>query len=143
MEKRTVIRKIYLYLFALLGLVLLTIGSVRFINMGLKAWVFTEAEKEQKFNYDRPREVPYYLDEKTEAIKTDDAKQVSIKLTEAQTIQLKSLLKNNEEWEKQKGEIDYIKAQRHRDASINLSLILVGLPLYLTHWFIIKRETKA
>ena len=34
------IRTIYLYLFALLGLALLTIGGVRFVDMGLKAFVF-------------------------------------------------------------------------------------------------------
>ena len=142
-QSRQVIRKIYLYLFALLGLVSLTIGAVRFINMGLKAYVFTEAENEQKMNYDRPMEDPYYLVEKTEAIKSSTDKEITITLTEEQSVQLKKLLKKNEEWEKQQGEFDYIKSQRHRDASINLSLILVGLPLYLAHWMIIRRETKA
>ena len=143
MEKKSVIRKIYLYLFALLGLVLLTIGSVRFINMGLKAWVFTEAEKEQKFNYERPIDMPYYLEEKAEGIKSSTEKEITVTLTEEQSVQLKKVLQNNEEWEKRQAEFDYVKSQRHRDASINLSLILVGFPLSLVHWLIIRRETKA
>ena len=40
------------------------------------------------------------------------------------------------------GEVNYVTAKRHRDASLNLSLILIGLPLYLYHWRIIKKETK-
>ena len=49
MEKKThypLIRTIYLYLFALLGLVLLTIGSIRFVDMALRAFVFTKADQE-------------------------------------------------------------------------------------------------
>lgn len=38
---------------------------------------------------------------------------------------------------------DYITSRRHRDASINLSLILVGLPLYLYHWGLIRRESRG
>lgn len=63
-KPRSLIRTIYLYLFALVGLALLTTGTVRFVDMGL-------------------------------------------------------------------------------DASINLAMILVGLPLYLYHWQIIGRETRG
>ena len=143
MQKNSVIRKIYLYLFALLGLVLLTIGAVRFINMGLKAWVFTEAEKEQVLDYERPKDVPYYLESETEAIKTSTDEEITLKLTEKQSVQLKKLLENNEKWEKRQAEFDYVKSNRHQDASINLALILVGLPLYLVHWIIIKKETQG
>ena len=50
MGKHSLIRTIYLYLFACLGLVLLTIGGVRFLDMGLKAFVFTKAEQEQRYD---------------------------------------------------------------------------------------------
>jgi len=45
---KNIIRTIYLYIFALLGLVLVIIGGVRFVDMGLKAFVFTKAEEEDK-----------------------------------------------------------------------------------------------
>ncbi|MDD5590262.1 MAG: hypothetical protein PHQ47_03785, partial [Candidatus Portnoybacteria bacterium] len=48
MDKHSLIRTVYLYTFALLGLVLMTIGGVRFIDMGLTAFVFTKADNEQR-----------------------------------------------------------------------------------------------
>lgn len=57
------IRTIYLYLFALLGLVLLTIGGVRFVDMGLKAFVFTKAEEEVRLIYDQVPPIPYSVPE--------------------------------------------------------------------------------
>ncbi len=98
MEKHSLIRTIYLYLFACLGLVLLTIGGVRFLDMGLKAFVFTKAEQEQRYGTKPPL--------------SDEP------------------------------EVSYVTAKRHEDASLNLSLILIGLPLYLYHWRTIKKETK-
>ena len=52
MKEHTLVRTIYLYIFALLGLVLLIIGSVNFLNMGLKAFVFTQADEESRIFYE-------------------------------------------------------------------------------------------
>ena len=41
----TLIRKIYLYLFSLIGLVLVVIGCVQLVNLGLKAYIFTAADQ--------------------------------------------------------------------------------------------------
>jgi hypothetical protein len=125
------IRTIYLYLFALLGLVLLTIGSVRFVNMGLKAFVFTQAEQEEKYRYDMP--TPYPL-ERLEKVATDE------KLTDAEREQIKQWLKEQKEAKEERAKIDYRLVRRHQDASMNIALILVGFPLYLYHWRTIKKE---
>ena len=37
------IRKVYLYLFAFIGLLITTIGTVRLVQTGLETYVFTEA----------------------------------------------------------------------------------------------------
>jgi hypothetical protein len=58
MEKHSLIRTIYLYLFSLVGLTLLIIGSVRFVDMGLKAFVFTKAEEEQSLYSRQPAPMP-------------------------------------------------------------------------------------
>ncbi|GAG22415.1 unnamed protein product, partial [marine sediment metagenome] len=52
------VRTIYLYLFALVGLALLTIGAVRFVDMGLKAFVFTKAEELQRLYEAMPPLMP-------------------------------------------------------------------------------------
>ncbi len=102
MKKHTLLRKIYLYLFALLGLVLLTIGSVNFVNMGLKVFVFTKAEDQQKIEYSRPISDPMFIGEKKDIILNDNTKQVDLKLTEAQTSELKYFLNNKKLGKKDK-----------------------------------------
>lgn len=124
------IRTIYLYLFSLLGLVFLIIGAVRFIDMGLKAFVFTQAEIEERYNYMTP---PYSAE-----IKNVEKAQNDVNFTEQEREALRAWLAEYQEQRK----INYITVQRHRDAATNLSFILVGLPLYLYHWQIIKKEIR-
>lgn len=57
------IRLIYLYLFSFVGLLVVVIGSVRMVDLGLKIFVFPEADK-----YDFS--IPQPVDEKT---KMDEA----------------------------------------------------------------------
>jgi len=75
MKNHSIIRTIYLYLFALLGLVLIIIGGVQFIDMGLKTFVFTKADEEQKLSYSVYDQMPYPLERITKltdnGIKTD------------------------------------------------------------------------
>ena len=102
-EISPIIRTIYLYGFAIVGLIIATVGVGRIVDVGLRAWVFTEADK----TYNEPRPV---IDKEGEIIE---------------------------------GEIiDYAKANRQRDLASAISSILVGVPLYLYHWSIIKREKE-
>lgn len=134
MGKHSLIRTIYLYLFACLGLVLLTIGGVRFLDMGLKAFVFTKAEQEQR--YDAMPPLLVYPVEKIEELQDKE------ELTEEEKTAIRQWLIDYENWQERTPEVSYVTARRHRDASLNLALILIGLPLYLYHWRTIKKETK-
>lgn len=134
MSRYPLIRTIYLYLFALLGLVLITIGTVRFVNMGLKIFVFTQAEQDQYKRYPE-MPMPYPVD-RYEKAKSDDA------LSEEERAALRQYLEDYKKWKEESDKIDYRLIQRHQEASMNIALILVGLPLYLYHWRIIQRETK-
>ena len=135
MKHYPLIRTIYLYLFALLGLVLLTIGGVRFVDMGLKAFIFTKAEEEQRLIYKQPSYVPYPV-ERIEGLQEEEG------LSEEEKATVKQWLADYKDWKERRSEIDPVTARRHRDASLNLALILIGLPLYLYHWRIIKKETR-
>lgn len=126
------IRTIYLYLFALLGLALLTIGGVRFIDMGLKAFIFTKAEEEQRLIYLQPP--IYYPFERIEKFKEE--------FSEEERTLIEQMLQDYKNWQESRSKIDPVTARRHKDASINLALILVGLPLYLYHWRLIGKEIK-
>ena len=140
MKKDSLVRTIYLYIFALLGLILLIIGGVNFVNMGLKAFIFTQAEEEQRLLY---KQVPAPFSVlKIEELEKEIEKGEEVCLSEEEKISIQSWLADYNNWKEARSKIDPITARRHRDASLNLSLILIGLPLYLYHWRIIKRETK-
>jgi len=75
--------------------------------MGLKAWVFTEAESYVSYDYG-PYE-PYY----------DKEGKVVEKITEEEKIEA-----HNKQ----------VKQRRSADAANALAQLFVGLPLYLYHW---------
>ncbi len=137
MEKsRSLIRTIYLYLFALVGLALLTAGAVRLVDMGLRALVFTKADEMQRLYQMMPPVMPYSL-ERIEELQEGEG------LSEEERAVIKRWLADYKDWEERRSKIDPVIASRHRDASVNLAMILVGLPLYLYHWRIIGRETRS
>ncbi len=135
MEKHSLIRTIYLYLFTLVVLALITVGGVRFVDMGLKVFVFTKAEEEQRLTYKQPLSMPY-------SVQRIEEFQDGEELSKEEKATIKQWLADYKDWQERKSKVDPVTARRHRDASMNLALILVGLPLYLYHWRIIKRETK-
>jgi len=130
MERNSLIKSIYLYTFSLLGLVLIVIGGVNFIDMALKAYVFTQAEQD---SYYKAPSMPYNL-EVVESLKDNES------LTEEEKAIVERWFSNYEEWEEQNEKVDPLTSRRHEKASRNLALILIGLPLYLYHWKIIRRE---
>ncbi|HDZ54555.1 MAG TPA: hypothetical protein ENI19_02255 [Candidatus Nealsonbacteria bacterium] len=136
MKHYPLIRTIYLYLFALLGLVLLIIGGVRFVDMGLRAFVFTKAEEEQRLLRKEPPYMPYSIQ------KIEELQENEERLSEEEKAAIGQWLTDYKDWQERRSKIDYLTSKRHRDASVNLALILVGLPLYLYHWRIIRKETK-
>lgn len=60
----SVIRTVYLYLFAVLGLVLITTGGVGSVDMLLKGAVFRRADDERRFY--RPEAPPSFATERAE-----------------------------------------------------------------------------
>ncbi|MCD6410420.1 hypothetical protein J7K92_00525 [bacterium] len=131
----SILRTIYLYFFSALGLVLVIIGTIRFIDMGLKTFVFTQADQQPRYYYPLPP-APVSL-EKISQLSEDDQE-----LSKEEKQLLIDFLKEYKETKEKNEKINPLVAKRQRDASINLSLIIVGLPLYLYHWSIIRRENK-
>lgn len=136
MEKHPLVRTIYLYLFTIVGLALVVIGMVRFLDLGLKIFIFKQADAQQKLQqqycaYTAP--VPL-----TKAESAVNQASTSTELTPDELIALKSFLDSY----KQCQNVDFLTSQRQRDASTSLAMILVGLPLYLYHWRVIGKEIK-
>jgi hypothetical protein len=104
--------------------------------MGLRALVFTKAEELQWLYYGMPPSMPY------PPIPLEKLQEVE-ELSHEEKALIKQWLADYEDWRERRAKIDPIIARRHRDASINLAMILIGLPLYLFHWRIIKMEAKG
>ncbi len=143
MNNNPFVRTIYLYLFALVGLILLIIGSVRFLDMVLKAFIFTQAEEEHRLSYMRPPMFP--VGTPTIATESEDGvleSKETITLSTQEKANIDRWIQDYNAWVERRAQVDPITARRHRNASINLSMILIGLPLYFYHWGVIKRETR-
>lgn len=139
LEKHPLVRTIYLYLFTIVGLALVVSGSVRLLDMGLKVFIFTKADDQQKLqNYYSSPIVPVSSIEKIQNYQQS----TSTELTAEEKATLKTWLVDYQKYQEQASKIDYLASQRQRDASSSLAMILVGLPLYLYHWRIIRKETK-
>ncbi len=123
MNKYPLIRKIYLYLFALIGLVLITIGCVRLVGLGLKTYIFTKADIYIEYPIAKPIRTALVEVDKVEGDKAGEFEQPT-----------------KEEIEEYQNKQQ--TANRQREAAESLAFIIVGLPLYLYHWSMIKKDKK-
>lgn len=119
MNKHPIIRKIYLYLFALIGLSLVSIGGVRLVGLGLKTYVFTKADVYYEYPAPRPLKIASVIE--------GGAVEESQRPTQ--------------------GELEEYQAKqqstnRQREAAEALAFIIVGAPLYLYHWSVIKKDKE-
>ena len=129
-----IIRTIYLYIFALVGLIIVITGSIRAFTMGLEVLVFKDVDKQEQLNYARPLSVPY-----VEGLKSA---QDNESFTEDEQATIREWLASYEEWKLNSESFDHISARRQKETASILSSIMVGLPLYFYHWNLIKKETK-
>ena len=120
MERKELIRSIYLYLFSFVGLVLVVIGLVRLVDLGLKAFLFTKADQ-----------VVSYPSYPIKSVSTDgvESKPTAEELAEYERKQA----------EFQRAQEENVKA---RTASSALAMIIVGAPLFLYHWRIIQWDKR-
>lgn len=110
----SLIRTIYLYLFSLIGLVIVVIGLVGLLDLALKVYVFTQADQHRAT-------IPQKLE--GEDLSGADRERIRIEqeITEEANIQ----------------------SRRQSTASSSLAMIIVGLPLFLYHWRIISKNKKS
>jgi len=106
------IRLLYLYLFSFIGLLVSVIGAIRLVDLGLKVYVFQNADQ---YIYVTPL-MPESADGKVRPVSPEIEKQQRDQ----------QIAENNR--------------QRKRTTAEALSMILVGTPLYLYHWKTIKKE---
>ncbi|OHA49315.1 MAG: hypothetical protein A3A80_03795 [Candidatus Terrybacteria bacterium RIFCSPLOWO2_01_FULL_44_24] len=122
MERKEIIRVIYLYLFSFVGLVLITVGMVRLVDLGLKVYIFKKAD--QVLIYP---EYPY------------PAKPAPDGTTNELTPEERGRLKQEQlEYQTKQQE-----AEKERTAANALAMIIVGAPLFLYHWRTVQKDKRS
>ena len=144
--KHSLIRTVYLYLFALVGLALVVIGAVRLLDLGMKIYIFKEADKPESMR-STPPYPPFGILEPQPVKRDQGIGQIRIsekteKLTPDEKAALDQWLVEYQAWQEAQKNIDYLRASREREASNSLAFMIIGLPLYLYHWAVIGRERK-
>jgi hypothetical protein len=121
MERKELIRTIYLYLFSLVGLVIVVIGLVNLVDLGLKAFIFKNA--------DRPVTYPMYPAYSPKIASPDGG---TIAMTPAEEEKYNADQAAAQEKQRQ--------SDRERSASQAIAMILIGTPLFIYHWRTIQSE---
>lgn len=117
MERKELIRIIYLYLFSLVGLVLIVIGSVRLVDLGLKTFIFTRADQVLIYPV-YPRPAPLEGEKDEELTPEEEAKFQE---------------------EQRKYEEEQRRSQRERTAANSMAMLIVGVPLFWYHWRLVQK----
>jgi len=125
-QPRKTIKSIYFYLVSFVALMMVVFSTADMINIALKTWVFTQADKDM---YAYPKAVC----EVPAPVATPDPKAVP-------AITKEDCEKQNEENIKQQ-EASRV-AQRQRDVVRDISMIVVGIPLFLIHWRIVRSKDE-
>ena len=133
-EHYPLIRTIYLYLFALVGLAIVIVSGIRAFTMGLEIFVFPDIEKQKRLNYKQPSSV--YSLARLEEAKDDES------FTESERELIRNWMNDYERWKEESEGIDYVSIERQREGASIIANIIVGLPLYFYHWSVIQKEIK-
>jgi len=118
-----------------IGLIVFIIGAVSIINLGLKTFIFTQADRD--YYIERPSAL--YLNgdlDRAEAIKDCES------LTAEDREMIQNWLVDYQAWKEKSENVDYSRSNRERSAAQALAMILVGFPIYLFHWTRIKKDKK-
>lgn len=123
LNKSSLIKTIYFYLVSLIALLMVVFSTADLINLGLKTWVFPKTNN----NYYGPTcalMVPTPIEKgATQTTATVDyVKQCEVD---------------------RKNQEDMAIIQNQRDAVRDISMIVVGIPLFLYHWITIRRDKES
>jgi hypothetical protein len=113
------LRKVFLYIFASVGLVLSIIGLVSLINLGLRTYVFTKSD------------YPCYDSYSYAPMKEPNGQEISKEEQDR-------IAKDNE-----RRCIDQRTSDKQRQASNAIAMLIVGLPLFGSFWNTIRKDKEV
>jgi len=134
-KTKILIRNIYLYLAVFVGLMMVAIPAGQMLKLGLETWVFPLAG-EDNYRYEKIPHEPGIAKINSE---TDLG---TIKLTEEEKQAITNWQKEYKKWEEKNENMDWKKVRIQTQASENISILLVGLVVFLSHGYVLKRDKK-
>lgn len=117
-NKVVIIKNIYLYIVSLVALLMVVFSVADVINIALKTYIFTKADQS---SYSYP---PSVCPEAAPGDTSTD-KNATPCVTQAQ---------------QEKMDADNLEAQRQNSLVHDISYILVGIPLFLYHWGVLRKK---
>jgi hypothetical protein len=136
-SKWKIIRLIYLYLVSLIGLVVFIIGGVGLVDTGLRLLLNVDESYyvDAKQICRDPYRADYYG--KRVPAPAEVAPAAPPASVDVNSQEYKNCVKDEDERQKKQEE-----SNRRRDIAQALSMIILGTPVWLYHWFVIQREHK-
>ncbi len=114
-NKVALIKTLYLYLVSFVALMMLVVSAVDLLNIVLKTFIFTKADS--YLYYNSPVACP------VGATTTYDGKDCAVAEREAKTAAEENQV-----------------SQRQRDLVRDISMLVVGIPLFVFHWKLARRK---
>lgn len=121
--KAVVIKTIYFYLVCFVALMTVVFSTADLINIALKTWIFTKADTNDYY-YGPAITCPTPMDKS---------------LSETTTAQIKADCEKQQKINEEQSENNRI-AQKQSNVVRDISLIVVGIPLFLYHWRIVRKK---
>ncbi len=139
LNAKSLIRTIYLYLFSLVGLFIIVFGSIGLIKLGLATWVFPKADY-----YPRVSKPLMITETQNKALIQGLEKcETSCELSQADKEALSSWLNDYQAWKEGQFDPKQEVSRRHQQqAAQDIAMLIVGLPLFLYHWALIKKDVR-
>lgn len=118
-SKVTFLKNLYLYVVSFVALMMVVFSLADLINVTLRTYVFTKADN----NYYSYPMAPCPVVSTTESSTPSKIMEPCLSRQEQDKL-------NN----------DNVSAQRQRDLVRDISMIIVGIPLFAYHWWLIRRK---
>lgn len=128
-NKVLIIKNIYFYLVSFVALMMVAFSTANLINIVLKTYIFTAADQNMYYPGIECDTTLYGINEKTGT--TIDPSQIK-KLTPEECAA--------QEAKYQEREQQNMKSQRQRSLVMDISFIIVGIPLFLFHWYYARKK---
>jgi len=135
-KTKTLIRSIYLYLAIFVGLMMIAIPAGQLLKLGMQTWIFPLA-MDQEYRYEETYPTKPYINKIDQ--NTDLA---TIKLTEEEVEILADWQVDYKAWQENQDGINWKSARIQQQASNNLSMLIIGLIVFLSHGYVLRRDKK-